>query len=78
MKHVIEMEPEQVDAIVVAELKSSIDSLEQDLERNQDIPEDDYLGVFDNDKNLDAARIVEHIEALKLVLSYYSGESTTF
>lgn len=78
MKHVIEMEPEQVDAIVVAELRSSIDSLEQDLERNQDIPEDDYLGVFDNDKNLDAARIVEYIEALKLVLSYYSGESTTF
>lgn len=78
MKHVIEMEPEQVDAIVVAELKSSIDSLEQDLKYHSDIPEDDYLGIFDNDKSRDAMLTVQHIEAFKLVLSFYSGESTTF
>lgn len=78
MKHVIEIEPEQVDAIVIAELKSNIDSLEQDLEYHSDIPEDDYLGIFDNDKNKDAMLTVQHIEALKLVLSFYSGSTTNF
>jgi len=72
------MEPEQVDAIIIAELKSNIDSLERDLENIQCVPDDDYLGVFDHDKNKDAMLIVQHIEAIKLVLSYYSGEATIF
>ena len=76
--HTICLEPEQVDAIVIAELKSNIDSLEQDLEYHSDIPEEDYLGIFDNDKSTDAMLTVQHIEAFKLVLSFYSGESTIF
>lgn len=76
--HTIEMEPEQVDAIIVAELKSNIDSLERDLENIDSYPDDDYLGVFDHNKDKDAMLIVQHIEALKLILSYYSGETTVF
>lgn len=76
--YTINLEPEQVDAIVIAELKSNIDSLEKDLEYHSDIPEDDYLGIFDNDKSTDAMLTVQHIEAFKMVLSFYSGESTLF
>ena len=65
-------------SLVIAELKSNIDSLEKDLEYHSDIPEDDYLGIFDNDKNTDAMLTVQHIEAFKMVLSFYSGESTLF
>lgn len=77
MSYTLTVEPEQVDAIIISELKSNIDSLERNLESTQDADED-YLGVFDNDPKKDADMIVQHIEALKMIIEYYGGETTIF
>lgn len=78
MGYNITLEPEQVDAIIIGELKESIDSLENDLVSIADHRDGYYLGIFDSDPNIDADRIVQHIEAMKLILSFYAGELTTF
>ena len=77
MSTTIELEPEQIDAIIIGELRSNIDSLERNLESTQDA-DDDYLGVFDHDPNKDADMIVQHIEALKMIVKYYGGDTTIF
>ena len=77
MSTTIELEPEQIDAIVIGELKGNIDSLERNLEHTQDA-NDDYLGVFDNDPNKDADLLVQHIEAMKMIIKFYGGHSTIF
>ena len=77
MSVTIELEQEQVDAIVVKELVNVIDSFERDLRDAQDAGED-YLGIFDNDPNEDANQIVQYIEALQLIIKYYGGSSTIF
>ena len=74
--HQINLEPEQVDSIVIQEMRYHIDSLERDYELANSGGE--YLGVFDNDPIQDALLIAEHIEAFEKVLRYYSGESTKF
>ena len=77
MSTTIELEDEQIDAIVIGELRSNIDSLERNLESTQDAG-DDYLGVFDNDPKKDADIMVQHIEALKMIVKYYGGHTTIF
>ena len=69
MKHTIEMWYEQVDAIIVLELKYQYSSLKQDLSRRQD---DDFAvpGLFDTDKDADCAEIQNHMDAVAKVLSY--------
>ncbi len=69
MKHTIEMGYEQVDAIIVLELKYQYSSLKQDLSRRQD---DDFTGpgFFDTDKDADCAEIQNHMNAVAKVLSY--------
>jgi hypothetical protein len=69
MKHTIEMEYEQVDAILVLELKSQFSSLKNDLDQRLS---DDYTGsgIFDEDKDADCAEIQNHIDAVAKVLSY--------
>jgi hypothetical protein len=77
MSVTIQLEEEQIDAIVLKELRSSIDSFERDLQDAQDAGED-YLGVFDNDPSEDANQIVQHIEALQMIIKYYGGQTTIF
>jgi hypothetical protein len=69
MKHTIEMEYEQVDAILVLELKSQFSSLKNDLDQRLS---DDYTGsgIFDEDKDADCAEIQNHMDAVAKVLSY--------
>jgi hypothetical protein len=69
MKHTIEMEYEQVDAILVVELKSQFSSLKNDLDQRLS---DDYTGsgIFDEDKDADCAEIQNHMDAVAKVLSY--------
>ena len=69
MKHTIEMEYEQVDAILVLELKSQFSSLKNDLDQRLT---DDYTGsgFFENDKDADCAEIQSHMDAVAKVLSY--------
>jgi hypothetical protein len=78
--YTIEVESEQIDAIIVSELKSSIDGLEADLNRalNFSKSEDSYLGVWTHSPEEDMVEIQKHISALKLIVKYYNGESTIF
>ena len=69
-KITFELEDEQVDAIVIQELKWAIDSFEKDLEiRSEGRP----LAIFDNDPVKDVTYIQEYISAFKLVLDWYGG-----
>jgi hypothetical protein len=69
MKHTIEMEYEQVDALLVLELKSQFSSLKNELDQRLS---DDYTGAgfFENDKDADCAEIQNHMDAVAKVLSY--------
>ena len=69
MKHTIEMGYEQVDAIIVLELKYQYSSLKQDLSRRQS-DDDTGPGIFENDKDADCAEIQSHMDAVAKVLSY--------
>ena len=64
----IEMEHEQVDAIIVQVLKEQYLSLKHDLGLRQS---DDYdsHGFFDKDKDADCAEIQSHMDAVAKVLS---------
>jgi hypothetical protein len=68
MKHTIEMEYEQVDALLVLELKSQFSSLKNELDQRLS---DDYTGAgfFENDKDADCAEIQIHMDAVAKVLS---------
>jgi hypothetical protein len=70
MKHTIEIEYEQVDALLVLELKSQYSGLKHDLDLRLS---DDYTGsgIFENDKDADCAEIQSHMDAVAKVLSYY-------
>jgi len=72
----IELEPEQIDAIVISELKSAIDGLERNLD---DIAEwddsEDYFGVFNNNPAKDALEITARLSALKVAYEYFGGDN---
>jgi hypothetical protein len=69
-KIMIEMDPEQVDAIIIQELNQAIDLFEQSMELRTRAG---GLAVFDNDPIKDVIYIQEHISAIKLVVKYYGG-----
>lgn len=75
--HTFTLEPEQVDNIIITELKSNIDSLVNNLKQDAD-DDGDYLGVFSNNREEDAVEIQKYINALELIVKYYGGESTIF
>ena len=68
MKYTIEMECEQVDAILVQVLKEQYSSLKHELNLRLS---DDYTGpgFFENDKDADCAEIQSHMDAVAKVLS---------
>ena len=69
-KMMIEMEEEQVDAIMIGELKWHIETFRKDLERRE---KGGGLSIFDNDPKADVVYLNEYIEAFGLVLDYYGG-----
>jgi len=71
MKYTIEMECEQVDAILVQTLKDQYLSLRYDLDLRLANDESLVWGVFDKDKDADCVKIQSHIDAIAKVLSYY-------
>lgn len=66
----MELEWEQVDAVIKQELASQLGSLREDLQKNL---EDGDSKVFDYDPVKDRAMIREHIHAFNLVLKYMGG-----
>jgi hypothetical protein len=71
MKVTIELEPDQIDTLVKADLRSLLDCLESDLERVQ---EDQKGYVFVSDWQKDAKEIEGHIKAFEKVLRYYGED----
>lgn len=69
-KIMIQMEDEQIDAIVVQEIKNSIKGFERDLELRTD---GKGLAIFDNDPVVDVVYIQKYIDAFRLVLEYYGN-----
>jgi len=69
-KVTIEMEHEQVDAIMVSELKWHLETFRKDLERRE---KGEGMAIFDNDPKADVVYLNEYIEAFGLVLDYYGG-----
>jgi len=68
----IEMEDEQVDAIIIGELQNQINWFEWDLEQRS---KGEGLAFFDNDPEKDVEYIEEYLRAFEMVLSYYDGPS---
>mgnify|MGYP000241490826 CR=1 FL=1 len=70
-KVMLEMEFEQIAAIMISELKRQIETFRKDLERREKAE-----GVcIDNDPYADLdAYLNAHIEAFSLVLDYYGGD----
>lgn len=71
-KVMVEMEDEQVDSIIVQELKYDLETFERDLE---DRANGEGMAVFDSDPIKDVEYILEHIRAFRTVLEYYGVNS---
>jgi bifunctional DNA-binding transcriptional regulator/antitoxin component of YhaV-PrlF toxin-antitoxin module len=69
-KVMIEMEDEQIDAIVIQELKNAIESFEQSIEERSN---GEGLAFFDNDPIKDIDFLLDHVRAFTTVLEYYGG-----
>ena len=67
-KITVELDWDTIDRITTCSMKSLVESLEADLEKRKD---DTGMAIFEKDKESDIALIEKHIEAFKLVLSYY-------
>ena len=62
----IEVNDEQLNDLVVADLQQSLQGLRQDLEEGRG-------GIWSYDLKEDRKMIKKHIKALKLVIEYYGG-----
>jgi phosphoserine aminotransferase len=71
MKMTFELEDEQVDAILVQQLKQTIEGLEENLEERANGV---GLSIFDSDPVKDIQYLSEYISAFKLALDWYGGE----
>ena len=67
IKYTVDLEWEQVEAIVVKELKWTRDQFKKDLAYRR-------LPVFDHDKDTDDKLIKKHIKALDMIIEYYGGD----
>jgi len=74
-KVVIEMVDEQVDAIVIQELKNAIAGFEQSIEERSN---GEGLSFFDSDPVKDVNYLVEHVRAFTTVLEYYGVPNEDF
>ena len=70
-KVTVELDGDTVDAIIINELKDTLQSLEVDCKNRQ---AGHGFALFDMDRDADAAIMREHIRAFKLVLTYYGAK----
>lgn len=72
----IELEPEQIDVIVVNELKECLRSFEEMIEDRQ--RDENALFYFSADRDQDIKEITARRDAFISVLSYYGGYEGSF
>lgn len=70
MKVTFEMVDEQVDAIMLQELKRTIENLEDDLTAREN---GNGMCIFEIDPIKDIQTINEYLSAFKLIYDYYGG-----
>ena len=68
MVYTIKMTYDQVDAIVINELTTTLQGLKNDREQRKN---DEGMAIFDTDKKADLKKLKEHINAVELILEYY-------
>lgn len=73
MKHTIELEYDQIDAIVVQALKSQYDELTVSLEQRME--KDGGLGIFHSNKKKDIDAIKSQMRATEKVLEYNMSDT---
>lgn len=76
MGYTVELEPEQVDAIIEKELRCALEDFKNSLDLRRAGQE--TLGIFDNDVEADCDIIEDHISAFEMILKYYAGTDTLF
>lgn len=74
-KVMIEMEDEQVDAIVIQELKIALAGFEQGIEERSN---GEGLAFFDHDPIKDVDYLLDYVRAFKTALEYYGVPSEDF
>jgi hypothetical protein len=67
----VEIDYDEADKIVVANLSSMLECLENDYELRK---EDRGMAIFENDKKEDLKILKKHIKSFKTVLKYYGGD----
>jgi hypothetical protein len=67
----VEIDYDEADKIVVANLSSMLELLENDYELRK---EDRGMVIFENDKKEDLKILKKHIKSFKTVLKYYEGD----
>ena len=68
MEYTIQMTYDQVDAIIIKELTTTLQGLKDDREQRKN---DEGMAIFDTDKKIDLYKLKEHINAVELILEYY-------
>jgi hypothetical protein len=63
----IQLEYEQVDAIVIAELKSTYENMKKDYEK------EGGMRVFVNDIEEDRKKIMKYMKSLERIIKWYGG-----
>jgi hypothetical protein len=64
----IQLEYEQIDAIVIAELKSTYDTMKKDYEGTP------VIGIFHSNREEDKKEIKKFMKALERIISWYGGK----
>jgi hypothetical protein len=65
----IQLEFEQIDAIVIGELKSTYDTMKRDYEV------DPVMGIFHTDREKDKKEIKKYMKSLKRLIEWYGGKT---
>jgi hypothetical protein len=64
----IQLEYEQIAAIVIAELKSTYDQMKKDYEVTP------VIGIFHTDREKDKKEIKKYLKSLKRLIEWYGGK----
>jgi uncharacterized protein YeeX (DUF496 family) len=67
MKATFELDYAQVDAIVIAELKSTYENMKKDYEKESG------MRVFVNDIEEDRKKIMKYMKSLERIIKWYGG-----